>query len=159
MKTKTKNILIASGVILAGILLVRKWLKTQPKLSGSFSETADSISSVISKGTSPIKEALSSVIFPLKKGSIGLQVKYLQNWLNTNGYATVKLVEDGNFGAKTESAVIAMQNNPKTADIIGYKKSEAFTDPMQSGIISKDFYDYFIVRTKQYVKKPVSFGY
>jgi peptidoglycan hydrolase-like protein with peptidoglycan-binding domain len=159
MQTKTKHILIASGVILAGFILVKKWLKSQPQAMGSLSQSADTITSTANKIIAPIKETLFSASFPLKKGSIGLQVKYLQNWLNKNGYATVKLVEDGNFGAKTESAVIEMQKNPKTSDILEYKNSEAFTDPMQSGIISKDFYDFFVVRTRQYTKKQTTFGF
>lgn len=46
--------------------------------------------------------------FPLKKGSSGKRVKYLQKFLNNSGSYGLK--EDGSFNEETEKAVISEQN-------------------------------------------------
>jgi hypothetical protein len=61
----------------------------------------------------------------LKKGSIGAEVKGVQLRLNTRLKPSPKLNADGNFGLKTEAAVIRFQreNSLATDGIVGNKTS------------------------------------
>ena len=157
MTPKTKIILASSAVIILGGIMISKWLKNNKIINGSPEVATDSL---IVQQNSPVVAKLSPVAsFPLKKGSIGIEVKDLQNWLNKNKYVTIKLDEDGKFGSLTETAVKNMQAKPRFSNIIEYKTKEAFTDPMQSGIVSKNFYDYFVTQTKKYPKIQTGFGY
>lgn len=156
MTPKQKIIVTSSVVIILGGIMIIKYLKNKPKkIEGSPEIASDSF---ILQNQLPITEKLKPVpSFPLKKGQVGIEVKDLQSWLNKNKYVTVKLDEDGKFGNFTEIAVKHMQANPKFTNMIEYKNKEAFTDPMKSGIISKDFYDYFIIQTKKYPKTQTGF--
>lgn len=157
MTPKQKIILASSAVILVGGLMIMKYLKNRPKnnIEGLPEIAKDSL---ITQQQQPTIEKLKPVpSFPLQKGIIGIEVKDLQNWLNTNKYSIVKLDEDGKFGTFTENAVKLMQKSPKFSDIIDYKNQEAFTDPMQSGKVSKKFYDYFVSQTKKYIKTQSGF--
>jgi hypothetical protein len=157
---KQKIILVSSAVIIIGGIFISKWFKNKPTKDNDNDSGSDIdlISNSVKNIISPIKKLSPVNSFPLKKGSIGLEVKVLQEWLNKANYASPKLAEDGNFGTKTEQAVINMQKKPNYTPITEYQKNELFTDPMQLGIISKKFYDYFVAQTKTYAKTQTSFN-
>lgn len=158
MTPKQKIILASSAIILVGGVMVMKYQKNRAKNNVNGLPEVAKDSFITQQQSSPKVEKLSPVpSFPLQKGIIGIEVKDLQNWLNTNKYSTIKLDEDGKFGTFTETAVKSMQANPKFSLLIDYKNQEAFTDPMQSGKVSKKFYDYFISQTKKYVKTQSGF--
>lgn len=151
---KNKVILISSAVIIIGGVLISKWMKNRPTSNTSNGESFgfQSISNSIKNIVSPVKKLSNVPSFPLKRGSIGLEVKVLQEWLNKANYASPKLDPDGNFGSLTETAVINMQKKPNYTPITEYQKNELFIDPMVLGTISKSFYDYFVSQTKTYTK-------
>ena len=106
--------------------------------------------------------------FPLKKGSKGDAVKSLQKFLNAEGKKKVvlpplnipmPLIADGDFGAKTETALIDYQkalkaSNSKTQQITvggGFFPTEAVnitSDPIIDSIVlgqaSQAFYDKYV---------------
>ena len=68
----------------------------------------------------------------------------LQKWLNDKGYASPKLVTDGIFGAKTESAIKLMQETPYEKAISDYISKAQFTSDYSFGQVSQDFYQKFV---------------
>jgi peptidoglycan hydrolase-like protein with peptidoglycan-binding domain len=157
MTPKTKIVVASSAIIIIGGIMISEWFKNNKIINGSPEVATDSL---IVQQNLPVVAKLSPVSsFPLKKGLVGIEIKDLQNWLNKNKYTTIKLDEDGKFGVFTEIAVKNMQTKPKFSNIIEYKSKEAFTDTMQSGIISKNFYDYFITQTKKYPKTQTTFPF
>ena len=153
---KNKNVLIGSVALIAtGLFFLVKYMKNKPKsdatnnasIFGNPSEIAYS-NNIINVVKEPLK--LIPASFPLKKGSVGIEVQVLQKWLNSNGYSNPKLVEDGIFGAKTESTVIAMQNNPYSKEIVNYiaNMTKNFK-VIPKGTIDREFYDVFITKMKK----------
>jgi peptidoglycan hydrolase-like protein with peptidoglycan-binding domain len=152
MEKRTKIILISSAVIVVGGVLISKWAKNNTFSSPEDNSGDTSFLANIKNVISPVKKLTNVSSFPLKKGIIGLEVKTLQEWLNKANYASPKLETDGDFGEKTEQAVVNMQKKPNYTLISEYQKNELFTDPMILGAVSKKFYDYFVAQTKTYTK-------
>lgn len=103
---RNKRVLIISGIILtAGIgvwLLARNVGKKEEKIDeGNLSKEKEPVSIV------PTNPSLANANdkFPLLKGSKGANVQLLQAYLNI--LKASNLVMDGDFGAKTESALLA----------------------------------------------------
>lgn len=142
---KNKKVLIGGIAVLGGIaLLVYRFL--QKRKSGQTLSYADSVKEDLSTATSNVSNKVLPVAsYPLKKGSKGSNVLVLQKWLNDSGYAIPKLVTDGDFGAKTESALLKMQDNPNSKIILDYNLWYA---KYKRGEVTKDFYDIFVTRTK-----------
>ena len=140
MKNK-KIYIIGLSVIGAGAYFIYKYM--QKKKDGQTLSYADSVKQ-------DTKEIISAVLpitsFPLKNGSVGSNVQTLQKYLNDKGYASPKLVTDGKFGAKTESAVKTMQDNPYEKSISDYFGN--FNITWKPKEVSKDFYEVFITKTK-----------
>ena len=110
-----------------------------PSTSGTTPSTSGTTASTIVSTVLPLAS------YPLKNGSKGSNVIVLQKWLNDSGYASPKLVTDGVFGAKTESAVRTMQQFPNQKSILDYN---SFNATFKMGQITKDFYDIFVTKTK-----------
>lgn len=141
---KNKKVLIGGIAVLGGIaLLVYRFL--QKRKSGQTLSYADSVKEDLSTATSNISNKVLPVAsYPLKKGSKGSNVLVLQKWLNDSGYASPKLVADGDFGAKTEAVVKNMQNNPYEKVISDFVGRSMFTGDYQLGQISQDFFRQFV---------------
>ena len=154
---KNKKVLIGGIAVLGGIaLLVYRFL--QKRKSGQTLSYADSVKEDLNTYTSNVSnKVLSNASYPLKKGSKGNNVLVLQKWLNDKGYASPKLVTDGDFGAKTERAVLKMQNNPYDRTTSDYLASVIWISgsPYVKGQVTKDFYDIFVIKTK---KLPIMLG-
>ena len=134
----------AFGIIALGSYLVyRFYSKTK---SGQQLSYAESVKQDVNTATNTITQTVLPVAsYPLKVGSKGSNVVTLQKWLNDNGYANPKLVSDGAFGTKTESAVKQMQEYPNDKKIIDYN---AWSKDYKNGQITKDFYQIFVIKTK-----------
>lgn len=134
----------AFGIIALGSYLVyRFYSKTK---SGQQLSYTESVKQDVNTATNTITQTVLPVAsYPLKMGSKGSNVATLQKWLNDNGYANPKLVPDGAFGAKTESAVKQMQANANDKKIMDYN---AWSKDYNYGQITKDFYQIFVIKTK-----------
>lgn len=142
--TKNKKLFWgAFGVIALGSYLVYRFIsKTK---SGQNLTYTDSVKQDIKSATNTIKDVvLPSASYPLKVGSKGSNVVTLQKWLNDKGYASPKLVTDGVFGAKTESAVKLMQDTPYEKVISDYISKAQWTSGYSFGQVSQEFYNMFI---------------
>ena len=147
MKNK-KIYIIGFSIIGAGAYFIYKYM--QKRKDGQTLSYADSVK----QDTKAITSAVTSVVlpyasFPLKKGSKGSNVQTLQIWLNDKGYASPKLVPDGDFGGKTESALLKMQNNPYEKTIVDYLNSAIWSSPYVKGQVTEDFYQIFVTKTKK----------
>jgi hypothetical protein len=144
MKNK-KIYIIGFSIIGAGAYFIYKYM--QKRKEGQTLSYADSVKQDTKAITSAITSAVLPVAsFPLKNGSVGSNVQTLQKYLNDKGYASPKLVTDGKFGAKTESAVKTMQDNPYEKSISDYFAN--FNVSWKPKEVSKDFYDVFVTKTK-----------
>ncbi len=142
--TKNNKLFLGAFVLIGtGAYLIYRFVaKTK---SGQNLTYSDSVKEDVKSATNAIKDVISTTAsFPLKNGSKGTNVVVLQKWLNDKGYASPKLVTDGVFGAKTESAVKAMQENPYEKAIFDYNEKAIWNTGYSFGQISKDFYDKFI---------------
>lgn len=93
-----KNILIISVVAIVLVIVYLVVRKRKEEASGY-----ESSSSTQNLQSSNVSAPPASSSFPIKKGSSGSSVKYLQNLLNAK-YST-GLVVDGVFGTATETAL------------------------------------------------------
>jgi hypothetical protein len=146
MKNKTVYI-ISFSIIGAGAYFIYKY--SQKRKAGQSLSYSDSVK----EDTKAVANAVTNAVlplasFPLKKGSKGSNVVTLQKWLNDKGYASPKLVTDGDFGTKTENVVKAMQNNPYEKTIVDYLDSAKWSSPYVKGQVTEQFYDIFIIKTK-----------
>lgn len=155
---KNKTYLFAGAFVVIGIgaYLIYKFVTKSKPIGISTSE--ESPSQPKSTSTTLSSSSLPSASFPLKNGSKGKEVKVLQKWLNDKGYSSPKLVEDGIFGAKTESVVKSMQMGAFEKSISDYLADSSFSGNYKSGQITKDFYDIFITKTKEIKKETNPFG-
>lgn len=161
---KKNNTYLFAGafvVIGAGAFLIYRFATKSKSVSGFVSEqkpnetsTGSASSSTSTGTTASTPSSLASTSFPLKNGSKGSQVQVLQKWLNDKGYANPKLVQDGVFGAKTESTVKSMQNNAFEKAISDYLLDSALMGNYKLGQVTKDFYDIFVTKTKKVTPRP-----
>lgn len=150
MKNKFGLLVGSVALVGAGGYLIYKNLKAKTQKTPLEQKTEDVIEKAI-EITAPVTTAvknMSVASYPLKKGSVGSNVVSLQKWLNENGYATPDLIEDGIFGTKTEQAVKTMQSSPNEKAINDYNNSFGFG--FVSGQIKKDFYEFFVAKTKNF---------
>ena len=142
--TKNKKLFLgAFAVIGVGAYLVYRYISKTKK--GEALTYTESVKDDVKSATSTIvKTVLPVASYPLKNGSKGSNVQMLQNWLNKNGYASPKLVADGVFGAKTESAVRNMQENPNQKAIYDYISGNAFSTNFVYGQVSLEFFTKFV---------------
>jgi hypothetical protein len=133
----------AFGVIALGSYLVyRFYSKTK---SGQDLTYAESVKEDVNTATKTVVDKVLPVAsYPLKVGSKGSNVMLLQNWLNDKGYASPKLVPDGAFGVKTESAVKKMQETPYEKVISDYISKAQFSSGYSFGQVSQEFYNMFV---------------
>ena len=157
MKNK-KIYIIGFSIIGAGAYFIYKYM--QKRKEGQTLSYADSVKEDLSSATSNVSSnVLPVALYPLKKGSKGSNVVTLQKWLNDKGYASPKLVTDGDFGAKTENVVKAMQDNPYEKTIVDYLSNSVWNTPYVKGQISKEFYEVFVIKTKSAPKSTsTTFG-
>lgn len=153
---KNKNLILGSiALIGVGAVFVLKYIKNKPKSNDAVSDSQSGLSNPSETAPRPNNQAtgvkqLNPTSFPLKKSSNGFEVQVVQKWLNDNGYASPKLTEDGILGSKTELAIIAMQNHPYTKSISDYISSMTKQfKVIPKGVIDKDFYDFFITKTRK----------
>ena len=142
--TKNKKLFLgAFGLIALGSYLVYRYsVKTKKGKKLTYTE---SVKEDVKDATSTIvKTVLPVASYPLKKGSKGSNVVVLQRWLNNNGYAEPKLVTDGIFGAKTESAVRNMQEYANQKVIADYVVNNLFNTNFAYGQVSQDFFTKFV---------------
>lgn len=142
--TKNNKLFLGAFVLIGtGAYLVYRFV-TKTK-SGQNLSYADSVKQDVKSATNTIKDVVLPVAsFPLKNGSKGSNVVTLQKWLNNKGYASPKLVTDGVFGAKTETAVKLMQDTPYERSIYDYLERAIWDKGYSVGEVSKDFYDKFV---------------
>jgi hypothetical protein len=133
----------AFAVIGLGAYLVYRFIsKTK---NGEQLTYAESVKQDVNTATNTIKNVVLPIAsYPLKNGSKGSNVVALQKWLNDKGYANPKLVTDGIFGAKTESAIKLMQETPYEKAISDYISKAQFTSDYSFGQVSQDFYQKFV---------------
>lgn len=142
--TKNKKLFLgAFGLIALGSYLVYRYsVKTKKGKKLTYTE---SVKEDVKDATSTIVNTVLPVAsYPLKKGSKGSNVVVLQRWLNNNGYAEPKLVTDGIFGAKTESAVRNMQEYANQKVIADYVVNNLFNTNFAYGQVSQDFFTKFV---------------
>jgi hypothetical protein len=142
--TKNKKLFFgAFGLIALGSYLVYRYsVKTKKGEKLTYTE---SVKEDVKDATSTIVNTVLPVAsYPLKKGSKGSNVVVLQRWLNNNGYAEPKLVTDGIFGAKTESAVRNMQEYANQKVIADYVVNNLFNTNFAYGQVSQDFFTKFV---------------
>ena len=142
--TKNKKLFLgAFAVIGVGAYLVYRYISKTKK--GEALTYTESVKDDVKGATSTIVNAVLPVAsYPLKNGSKGSNVQMLQNWLNKNGYASPKLVADGIFGAKTESAVRNMQEFPNQKAIADFISNSAFSTNFVYGQVSLEFFTKFV---------------
>ncbi len=142
--TKNKKLFLgAFAVIGVGAYLVYRFISKTKK--GETLTYPESVKQDVKSATSTIvKTVLPVASYPLKNGSKGSNVQTLQNWLNKNGYSSPKLVADGFFGAKTESAVRNMQEYPNQKAIADYISSNSFSTNFVYGQVSLEFFTKFV---------------
>lgn len=159
MKKNNRNLFIgAFAVIGVGAYLVYRFISKKQQNNMNFGTTTGTTTSTTAGSGSnstniTTQTSLPVASYPLKKGSKGSNVVTLQKWLNDNGYASPKLVTDGDFGAKTESAVKQMQIYANDKRIIDYN---LWNSDYKNGQITKDFYDIFVTKTKAIPNKTGS---
>lgn len=140
-----------SLIALGSYLVYRFYSKTK---SGQNLTYAESVKEDVNTATKTVVDKVLPVAsYPLKVGSKGSNVLVLQKWLNDNGYASPKLVTDGSFGAKTESAVKQMQEYANDKRIIDYN---LWSSDYKNGQITQDFYQIFVIKTKAVPSKGAS---
>jgi hypothetical protein len=142
--TKNKKLFLgAFGLIALGSYLVYRYsVKTKKGEKLTYTE---SVKEDVKDATSTIVNTVLPVAsYPLKKGSKGSNVVVLQKRLNNNGYAEPKLVTDGIFGAKTESAVRNMQEYANQKNIADYIVNNIFSTNFAYGQVSQDFFTKFV---------------
>lgn len=142
--TKNKKLFFgAFGLIALGSYLVYRYsVKTKKGEKLTYTE---SVKEDVKDATNVVVNTVLPVAsYPLKKGSKGSNVVVLQKWLNDNGYAEPKLVTDGIFGAKTESAVRNMQEYANQKAISDYITSLAFSPNFAYGQVSQEFFTKFV---------------
>lgn len=150
MTKSNKNLFIGAFVVIgAGAYLVYRFATKAKPIA--ITETDTNTTKDDKKTT---KSTVASIVlpvasYPLKVGSKGSNVVTLQKWLNDKGYASPKLVTDGVFGAKTESAVKAMQDTPYEKSISDYINKAQWGSNYSFGQVSQEFYDVFITKTKK----------
>ena len=149
MKKSNRNLFIGAFAIIGigGYLVYRFATKAKPigmVVSGK-KATEEEKAKEETKPKTIVDKVLPVASYPLKVGSKGSNVLVLQKWLNDNGYASPKLVTDGSFGAKTESAVKQMQEYANDKRIIDYN---LWSSDYKNGQITQDFYQIFIIKTK-----------
>ena len=133
----------AFAVIGLGAYLIYSFVSKTKK--GQTLSYTDSVKQDVKDATSAVVNTVLPVAsYPLKNGSKGSNVITLQKWLNDNGYASPKLVTDGAFGAKTESAVRNMQENPNQKAIFDYVNNSIWTTDFAYGKVSQDFFTKFV---------------
>lgn len=133
----------AFAVIGLGAYLIYSFVSKTKK--GQTLSYTDSVKQDVKGATSAVVNTVLPVAsYPLKNGSKGSNVITLQKWLNDNGYASPKLVTDGAFGAKTESAVRNMQENPNQKAILDYINNAMWTTDFAYGQVSQDFFTKFV---------------
>lgn len=146
MKNQNSYYLLG-GIAVVGLIYFLMKKKKADAVSNFDSTMNVEEESVGNTFTETIKQVVEKVLpvtsYPLKKGSVGSNVVVLQNWLNNNMYANPKLDTDGNFGAKTEIAVINMQQNPNQKAIYDYIKGNMFGNFVY-GQVSLDFFTKFV---------------
>jgi hypothetical protein len=142
--TKNKKLFLgAFAVIGVGAYLVYRYISKTKK--GEALTYTESVKQDVKDATSTVVNTVLPVAsYPLKNGSKGSNVQMLQNWLNKNGYASPKLVADGVFGAKTESAVRNMQEYPNQKAIADYISGNAFSTNFVYGQVSLEFFTKFV---------------
>lgn len=152
-KTEAVNIIINAGKhsnssTISGfdLAFLRAWANAVTNKKDTFSYSGKNYKTqggMVSQGI--VSSLLPVASYPLKKGSKGSNVLALQKWLNDNGYASPKLVADGDFGAKTEIAVKNMQENANEKRILDYN---LWNKDYRFGQVSYDFMAIFVFKTK-----------
>jgi len=143
---KKIDVEIVVGVLTAivGLFIVKKILDKKGKNIGLLTETTD----VVGSGAEAVKDLVvskNSASFPLKKGSIGINVASLQTYLNKNGYyGTKKLTVDGVFGTLTEKAVVNMKTKSASKEMSDFIANQLFVSGDFGNKVEKAFYDKFI---------------
>jgi hypothetical protein len=151
MKKSNRNLFIgAFAVIGVGAYLVYKFATKQKTRANEMVVSGEQSQpqTPVTKTTEAIKKVVGAILpvssYPLKNGSKGSNVQMLQNWLNNNGYANPKLLADGIFGAKTESAVRNMQEFPNQKAIADFISNSAFSTNFAYGQVSLEFFTKFV---------------
>lgn len=160
MTKNNRNLFIGAFVIIgAGAYMVYKFAtKAKPNIIDTTDVVKDEVKDEVKTTTNSVKDTIKKITnvvvkpklgvasYPLKKGSKGSNVVTLQNWLNKNGYAEPNLIPDGDFGAKTETAVRNMQMNPNTKAISDYIQGKSFSvntsDPIFGNVWNANNFDY-----------------
>lgn len=99
MKKGVKIAIGAASALAIGAL--GYWLINKNKPSEQ-EDSQNVVDDVVNAEVSVISKCSREAAFPLKKGSVGKQVKDLQVFLNRHGVGA-KIVEDCDFGLKTEN--------------------------------------------------------
>jgi hypothetical protein len=143
--TKNKKLFFgAFAVIGVGAYLVYKFATKQKTIANEMVVSGEQYQPETQAVKTVVEKILPVASYPLKKGSYGSNVVTLQKWLNNNGYASPKLVTDGSFGAKTESAVRNMQEFPNQKAIADYISNLAFSTNFAYGQVSLEFFTKFV---------------
>jgi hypothetical protein len=145
MKKSNRNLFIgAFAVIGVGAYLVYKFATKQKTRANEMVVSGEQSQPETPAVKTVVEKILPVANYPLKKGAYGSNVLMLQKWLNNNGYASPKLVTDGSFGAKTESAVRNMQEFPNQKAIADYISNLAFSTNFAYGQVSLEFFTKFV---------------
>ena len=143
--TKNKKLFFgAFAVIGVGAYLVYKFATKQKTRANEMVVSGEQSQPETPAVKKVVEKILPVASYPLKKGSYGSNVVTLQKWLNNNGYASPKLVTDGSFGAKTESAVRNMQEFPNQKAIADFISNLAFSTNFAYGQVSLEFFTKFV---------------
>jgi hypothetical protein len=143
--TKNKKLFFgAFAVIGVGAYLVYKFATKQKTRANEMVVSGEQSQPETPAVKTVVEKILPVANYPLKKGAYGSNVVTLQKWLNNNGYASPKLVTDGSFGAKTESAVRNMQEFPNQKAIADYISNLAFSTNFAYGQVSLEFFTKFV---------------
>jgi hypothetical protein len=145
MKKSNRNLFIgAFAVIGVGAYLVYKFATKTKTRANEMVVSGEQSQPETPAVKTVVEKILPVANYPLKKGAYGSNVLMLQKWLNNNGYASPKLVTDGSFGAKTESAVRNMQEFPNQKAIADYISNSAFSTNFAYGQVSLEFFTKFV---------------
>lgn len=143
--TKNKKLFFgAFAVIGVGAYLVYKFATKQKTRANEMVVSGEQSQPETPAVKTVVEKILPVANYPLKKGAYGSNVVTLQKWLNNNGYASPKLVTDGSFGAKTESAVRNMQEFPNQKAIADFISNSAFSTNFAYGQVSYEFFAKFV---------------
>jgi len=126
MKKEAKVALIAFSAV--AVVGVGYWLATRDKNADEDIDSNLIVDTATGAATALVPKCSRVAAFPLKKGSVGSQVKDLQKFLNefTGG---VKIVEDCDFGTKTQNKL----------DVFLREQN------LQGQLVNKSFYDSVII--------------